>query len=334
MTNIEKNIDVVAIGNAIVDILCYCDESLLTKLSLNKGSMNLVNQQEANVIYQHMSNNIECSGGSAANTMAGIASLGGKCGFIGKICDDDFGEIFKHDILNLGIEYKTAIAMAEESEGTACSLILVTPDADRTMQTYLGVAPMLNINDIDLDLISRAKILYIEGYLWDDPITIEAIRLAVDVAKKKDTKIALTLSDSFCVSRHKQSFLELITNSIDILFANDAEILELLDENKVDNCSQWLFENTEIANITLGDQGAAIFANNQKTAIAANPYSKVEDTTGAGDLFASGFLYGYCNGYDLQSAGELASKAAGYIVSHLGARPQKSLSRLFLSQAA
>jgi sugar/nucleoside kinase (ribokinase family) len=270
---------------------------------------------------------VEISGGSAANTMAGIASLGGKAGFIGKVARDEFGGVFGHDIRSAGVTFTTPPA-PEGSDPTARCLILVTPDGQRTMNTFLGVSPQLGGGEIDAELIASAKIVYLEGYLFDRPEAKAAFRRAAEIAAKARRQVALTLSDPFCVDRHRAEFLELIRGSVDILFANEAEIASLFRANTFEEAASRAQANTRLAVLTRSEAGSVILSEGQRIAIPAAPVAKVIDTTGAGDLYAAGFLYGLATGRSLEAAGRLGSLAAAEIISHLGARPAASLREL------
>jgi sugar/nucleoside kinase (ribokinase family) len=267
---------------------------------------------------------IEISGGSVANTMVGIASLGGRAGFIGKTADDQFGQVFRHDIRAAGVTYATAPA-AGGSEPTGRSLILVTEDGQRTMSTFLGVSPQLGGGEVDAELIRSARICYLEGYLFDRPEAKAAFRQAAEIAARAGRQVALSLSDPFCVDRHRSEFLELIRTSIDILFANEAEVTSLYETSSFDQAARQAAADTKLAAVTRSEKGSVLLDGKRSIAIAAAPVAKVVDTTGAGDLYAAGFLYGIASGKDLETAGRLGSLAAAEIISHVGARPGVSL---------
>lgn len=324
-----KKYDVIGLGNAIVDVLAKVDDKFLANSGLTKGSMTLINESQAEKIYKLMPQSVEKSGGSAANTMAGIASLGGKAAFIGKVKNDQLGKIFTHDIRAIGVDYETSAAEAGSS--TARCLISVTPDAQRTMATFLGATRNITEEDISERLIASGKILYLEGYLWDEERAKNAMRLAISYAKKQGTKIALSLSDSFCVNRHRTEFLELIHNDVDILFANIDEIrclFEINDEEEIDENLASRFTNIEIAAITKGAKGSIIFSKSGIENIAAGKNLNVVDTTGAGDLYAAGFLFGYTQGHSMKKCGEIACIAASEVIQHMGARPEVKLANL------
>lgn len=315
---------VTGIGNAIVDILAQVPESFLTKHNLVKGSMALIDQQMAEALYETIPQAVEASGGSAANTIAGISSLGGKTAYIGKVKNDQLGGIFAHDIRSLGVHFDTDYAEAGAS--TARCFVVITPDAQRTMSTYLGVAGNITNDDMDAEVIASSRLIYIEGYLWDEPTTIKAIKHAISISKKHHRQVAFSLSDSFCVDRHRDEFLELIASDIDILFANESEIIALF-ECPFDEAVKQLQQLGKLAALTRGASGSLIVTANETYKIAPIP-TKVVDTTGAGDLYAAGFLYGYTQNLPLPECGRLGSVAAAEIISHIGARPQQTLKEL------
>jgi sugar/nucleoside kinase (ribokinase family) len=322
--------DVVGIGNAIVDIIGRCDDAFLAKHGRSKGSMQLVDAVAVASLYDAMGPGIEISGGSAANTIVGVASFGGRAGFIGKTATDQFGQVFGHDIRAAGVTFKTPPAAGGEPTGR--SLILVTPDGQRTMNTYLGVSPRLGGGEVDADLIRSARILYLEGYLFDRPEAKAAFRQAADLAAKAGRQVALTLSDPFCVDRHRPEFLELVRQSVDILFANEAEVMSLYETNSFDAAAQRAQADTKLAALTRSEKGSVILSGGKSIAIPAAPVAKVVDTTGAGDLYAAGFLFGVARAMDLETAGKLGSLAAAEVISHIGARPQVPLAELARKQ--
>ncbi len=331
--------DVVGIGNAIVDILSYVDDDFLARNSLKKGTMQLVDEAQSAALYKELGQTTECSGGSVANTLAGIASLGGKTAFIGKVADDQLGRIFTHDLRSVGVHFTTN--SAKEGPATANCLVCVTPDAQRTMATFIGACNRVTISDIDHRLIAQAKILYIEGYLWDIPQAKEAIRAAIAAAKTRGRKVALTLSDSFCVNRFRSEFLALINEEVDILFANEAELLALFEVDKSDNSSddlnkaiEMLQGKCEVAAITCSEKGAVIVTDKNIEHVGAERVEKLVDTTGAGDLFAAGFLFGYANGRSHKQSAILGNRCAGHIIQQLGARTMRSLENIIAEFAA
>lgn len=288
--------------------------------------MTLIDADRASSLYRKMGPAIEASGGSAANTAAGVASLGGRAAFIGKVAEDQFGGVFRHDIRAAGVAYDTP--QATEGPPTARSLIFVTPDAQRTMQTYLGACLNLTPSDVDPDTIKGSKVVYLEGYLWDPPRAKEAFLQAARIAHGADRKVALTLSDSFCVERHRASFRDLVEHHIDILIANEAEICSLWQVDSFDAALQATRGKCEVAALTRSEKGAVIFADGEVHVVDAARVEKVVDTTGAGDLFAAGFLYGYTAGYNLFDAGRIGAIAAAEVISHIGPRPQTRLADL------
>ena len=313
--------DVVGIGNAIVDIIDRCDETFLARHGCAKGSMQLVDAAAVAKLYDDMGPAVEISGGSGANTIVGVASFGGRAGFIGKTADDSFGQIFGHDIRAAGVTFTTPAA-AKGSEPTGRCLILVTPDGQRTMNTFLGVSPQLGGGEVDAELIASARIVYLEGYLFDRPEAKAAFRQAADIAAKVGRQVALSLSDAFCVDRHRAEFLELIRASVDIVLANEAEITSLYQTTSFDEAARRAQADTKLAALTRSEKGSVILGGGKSIAIPAAPVAEVVDTTGAGDLYAAGFLYGVATGRDLETAGRLGSLAAAEIISHIGARPE------------
>ena len=316
-------IDVLGIGNAIVDVLAHADESLLATHGLAKGTMTLIDETQAKAIYQDMGPGTEISGGSAANTMVGVASFGGRAAYIGKVRNDQLGEVFSHDIRASGVRFRTA--PAEDGAATARCLVLVTADAQRTMNTYLGACVDLGPEDIDVDLVGAARVTYLEGYLWDPPKAKDAFRKAAEVAHGAGREVALTLSDPFCVDRHRADFLDLVEHHVDILFANEAEITALYQVDTFDEACTRVRAHCPVAALTRSAAGSIIVTDGQVHEVEAAPVDRVLDTTGAGDLYAAGFLFGYTKGYDLPTAGRLGSLAAAEVISHIGARPEVSL---------
>ncbi len=326
----ERLLDVVGIGNAIVDVLANAGDDLLIKQGLTKGAMTLVDAARAAELYEAMGPAIEVSGGSAANTVAGLASLGGRGGFIGKIGNDQLGGIFRHDIHANGVAFETPSARSDTP--TARCLIFVTPDAQRTMNTYLGACIELGPEDVDTSLIAHAKVTYLEGYLWDPPAAKAAFRKAAKAAHEAGRKVALSLSDPFCVDRHRAEFHELVHDHVDILFANEAEIRSLWQVESFDQALQATRGHCEVAALTRSARGSIILVGEQVHVIDAQPVAHVVDTTGAGDLYAAGFLYGYTGGRDPYDCGRIAAIAAAEVIGHFGARPETPLSELLLSK--
>lgn len=324
MTSAE--LDVTGIGHAIVDVISKAEDGFLSEHSMDKGAMMLIEEAQAESIYGAMGPGVESSGGSAANTMAGIASCGGDAAFIGKVRDDQLGEVFAHDIRAIGVRYETS--PATDGAATARCLILVTPDAQRTMNTFLGAAAEFSPDDVNSDLIAAAQVTYLEGYLWDRDAAKAAFLKAAEVAHAAGRKVSLTLSDAFCVDRHRDSFLDLVDGHIDILFANEAEITSLYQTDSFDEALAAVRGKCEIAALTRSEKGAVIVVGDEAHEVAAVPVERVVDTTGAGDQYAAGFLYGITNGHSPAESGRIGAIAAAEVISHIGARPQKSLKAL------
>ena len=329
-TDTKNTYDVVGIGNAIVDVISHEDEKFLDTHNLIKDSMALINTDTAVSLYNEMSPTVQSSGGSAANTMSGVASLGGKAAYIGKIRDDHLGEFFAHDINAAGVHFK--VKPASEGLPTARSMIIVTPDGSRTMNTYLGISINLSKEDLDVHLLENAQILYCEGYIWDIETTKDTIRSAIAIAKGANRTISFTLSDSFCVSRHKDEWIDLINEQVDILFGNEDEIKELSGCGTLSEAAQWIQGKVKVACLTLAERGSIIVTEDEIIGVGAKAVNQVTDSTGAGDLYASGFLFGYARGLDLKICGELASIAAAEIITHTGARPLVPLKNLIESE--
>ncbi len=319
--------DVVGIGNAIVDVIGRCDDAFLKARGLTKGGMQLLFDAAAVAdLYKSMGPSIEISGGSAANTIVGVASFGGKCAFIGKVADDELGRIFAHDIKAAGVEFDTPASKG--GAPTARSLILVTPDGERTMNTFLGVSPELGGGELKADMIAAGRVVYLEGYLFDRDEAKAAFRGAAGIAAKAGREVALTLSDGFCVDRHRHEFRKLIKEQVDILFANESEITSLYQTSSFDEAARHAALDVKLAVLTRSAKGAVIYSHGKPIAVPAAPVTKVVDTTGAGDLYAAGFLYGHAKGHDLETCGKLGSLAAAEIISHVGARPEQPLDKL------
>jgi sugar/nucleoside kinase (ribokinase family) len=328
-----RRLDVVTVGNALVDVLTHAGDEELERLGLVKGSMELVDLARSRSVYEGMGVGVEVSGGSGANTAVGVAALGGRVGYIGKVADDDFGATFIHDISAAGVAEarisKVAASVVPGAEqATGRCLILVTGDGERTMATHLGVASDLGPDDLDEEVVARSQVVYLEGYLWDQPPAKKALRRAMEVAHGADALVALTLSDAFCVSRHRREFLDLLHGDIDVLFANEEEVTMLFDAADFDGAVTAVEETGLLAALTRGAAGSVVVAASGPVAVAAEPVERVVDTTGAGDLYAAGFLYGLTHGYEPGSCGRLAGLCAGEIISHVGARPQADLKLL------
>ena len=326
----DRTYDVVGIGNSIVDIIARCDDAFLSKNDLTKGFMRLIPAGEAGRLYEAMGPAIERSGGSAANTVAGLASFGAKCGFIGRVAADQFGGIFRHDIRSLGVAYNTR--PVDDGEPTARCLILVTPDGERTMNTFLGVSVGFTTVDLDASLIEAAKIVYLEGYLFDREAAKEAFKEAARIARGSGAKVALTLSDAFCVDRHRADFRTFINEGTDIIFANEKEITSLYEVNSFEEAADAVLSECELAVLTRSAEGSVIVSGGETITIEPEPVHAVVDVTGAGDLYAAGFLYGLTQGLALQTCGQLGSLAAAEVISHFGARPEVSLLNLAQSR--
>jgi sugar/nucleoside kinase (ribokinase family) len=322
----SASFDVVGIGNAIVDVIAHADDAFLAREGLVKGTMTLVDAPRAEALYQLMGPAVEISGGSVGNTMAGLASLGGTGAFIGKVRDDFLGDVYRHDITTVGIRFDTPAATS--GPGTARCLVLVTPDGQRTMGTFLGSSADLGPADIDPDTVVAGQITYIEGYLFDPPQAQEALRRAAAIAHAAGRKVALSLSDPFCVGRHRKAFRDLVDGHIDILFANEAEICSLYETADFAAAAAAVRGRVAIAALTRSGEGSVILADGAEHAIASAPVARVVDTTGAGDLYAAGFLYGLTRDRPLPTCGGIGSLCAAEIISHVGARPETSLSRL------
>lgn len=322
----DAKLDVVCIGNAIVDVLASVDDSFLAENGFDKGIMTLIDENQAETIYAKMGPAKEASGGSAANTAAGIAALGGNGAYIGRVRDDQLGQIFRHDIRTGGVKFDTA--PASDGASTARCFVMVTPDAQRTMMTYLGACTELDKNDVDPALIADAKVTYLEGYLWDPPKAKEAIANAAEIAHANGRKVALTLSDPFCVERHRDTFLELIAERVDILFANEDEIVSLFQAESFDDAAARVSAFVETAVLTRSAKGSVVISGGEKVEVPAEPVAQVRDTTGAGDLYAAGFLYGYTQGRSMKDCARFGGVCAAEVISHMGARPETSLAEL------
>ncbi|HEY8573567.1 adenosine kinase [Phenylobacterium sp.] len=318
--------DVAAIGNAIVDVIAPATEEFLAFNHLTKGAMMLVDEDQSARIYARMQAGVEASGGSAANTIAGLASFGGKGAFLGKVADDQLGAVFTHDMKAIGAHFANAPLVG--GKATAVSMINVTPDGQRTMCTFLGASTAFADEDVDKDVIESAKIVYLEGYLFDAPLARRAFAKAAALAHGSGRKIALTLSDSFVVERHREALLGFIEGQVDLLFANESEVCALFRTTDFDEAVSALRERVELAAVTRAAQGSVILSKGERLTVAAEPVEKVVDTTGAGDQYAAGFMFGLSRGRPLQQCGKLASLAAAEVISHYGPRPQVSLKEL------
>lgn len=323
----EPTLDIVAIGNAIVDVIAQAEEAFVLSEGVAKGSMRLMDEATSDSLYSRMASGREISGGSAANTVAGMAMLGCKCGFIGQVADDQLGEVFKHDIRANGVVFDTPVRSGQPS--TARCLILVTPDAQRTMNTFLGASQFLPESALDRDQIASAKILYLEGYLWDPASAKQAFLKASEIAHGAGRKVALTLSDSFCVDRYRDEFLDLMRKgTVDIVFANESELHSLYQTADFDTALGALRKDIGFGVVTRSERGCIVATKDGVTPVPASPIKELVDTTGAGDLFAAGFLFGLVRGASHTDAGRLGALAAAEVIQHVGARPQVSLKDL------
>jgi len=322
--------DVAAIGNAIVDVIAPATDAWLAENSLTKGAMMLVDPAQSAALYSKMNQAVEASGGSAANTIAGLASFGGKGAFMGKVADDQLGRVFAHDMRAIGARFENAPLVG--GPATAVSMINVTPDAQRTMCTFLGASVEFTDSDVDVATVEAAKIVYLEGYLFDAEAARRAFAKAAGLAHGAGRKIALTLSDSFVVERHRGGLKGFIENQVDLLFANEAELLALYETDSFDEACEQLLRHCDLAAVTRSEKGSVVLSKGETLHIAAEPVEKVVDTTGAGDQYAAGFMFGLSQGRSLADCGRLASIAAAEVISHYGPRPQVSLKDLAASK--
>ena len=318
---------VTGIGNAMLDIISQDSNEVYRQLGLVKAAMSLIQADQLETFFNAMGPTIQMSGGSVANSIAGVAALGGTCGYIGKVADDDFGKRFTHDLTSMGVEVDLAIAASDEGATGRCH-VFITDDAQRTMATYLGASNQLRVSDINEALIARSEITYVEGYLFDLPPAKEAIRKVVNFAHDYDSMVALSLSDMFCVDRHRLDFLELVTNDVDVLLCNETEICSLFQVSTLEQAFTNLDELGILAVVTRGPLGADVLTVTGVVSVPAHEVEHVVDQNGAGDMFASGFLYGLALGADPVESAELGSLCAGEIISHLGARPENDLEEL------
>jgi adenosine kinase len=316
--------DVLGIGNAIVDVLARTEDDFLVQQKMPKGSMSLIDEGRAKSIYDAMGPTTKASGGSAANTIAGVASFGGRAAFVGKVKDDELGKAFTHDIRAIGVAYNTP--PAKDGPTTASCYIFVTPDGERTMNTFLGAAQNLSPSDVMDDEVASAAITYLEGYLWDPKDAKEAFRKAAKIAHGAERTVALTLSDSFCVDRYRAEFLDLIKRgTVDILFANEHELKSLYETGDFDAALEMLKKDARLGVVTRSEKGAVVVGAGKTESVSVFPVERVVDATGAGDLFAAGFLHGYARGLPHADSARLGALAAAEVISHIGARPAKKL---------
>jgi sugar/nucleoside kinase (ribokinase family) len=323
-------IDVLTIGNAIVDVIAKVDENFITAEQLVKGSMNLIDEDRAQSLYGHMGPATEISGGSAGNTAAGVASFGGRAAYFGKVRDDQLGAIYRHDMRSLGVRFDSAAA--SDGPATARSFILVTPDGERTMNTYLGACVNLDERDVDADIVKASAVTYMEGYLYDKPAAMTAFRAAAKISQAAGRLTSITLSDSFCVERHRDAFLDLIRTSIDIVFANETEIKALYKIQSFSGAIDAARLDCPLVVVTRSEKGSVIVKGQDTIEVPAHPVKTVVDVTGAGDLYAAGFLFGHTSGKPLAHCARLGSLAAAEVISHVGARPEVNLATLAREQ--
>ncbi|KWV91458.1 adenosine kinase [Erythrobacter sp. YT30] len=323
----EPRYDVIAIGNAVVDVIASCKEELITELQLNRGGMTLVDEARADELYDAMPPAKEISGGSAANTLAGLSTLGLQCAFIGQVADDQLGKVFRHDMRATGIDFDTEAREGEPATGRV--LIFVTPDGERTMNTFLGAGQYLPAAALDEDLIASASILYLEGYLWDPEEPRRAMRRAIDVAKKAGRRIAFTASESFVIERHGDDFRAMIEDGvIDILFVNESELATLTGEDDFEKGFEMIAPKVPVLVATRSEKGAVACAQGERAEVLAEPIERVIDTTGAGDQFAAGFLSGFAKGAPLDVCLKRGAIAAAEVISHYGPRPEADMKKL------
>src|SRR6478672_2952835 len=319
--------DVLGIGNAIVDVIARAEDDFLVKQGMQKGTMALIDEARAQAIYAAMGPAVESSGGSAANTIVGVAGFGARAAFIGKVKDDELGRAFAHDIRASGVAFSTP--PAADGPSTARCYVLVTPDGERTMNTYLGAAQDLHPADVDPEMIAASAITYLEGYLWDPPHAKEAFRKAAKIAHGAGRHVALTLSDAFCVGRYRAEFLDLIkTGTVDLVFANESELKSLYETADFDTAVKVLRGDARLAAVTRSEKGCVVVSKDSVTEVPAAPIKEFVDATGAGDLFAAGFLFGLARGRDHKTAAQLGALAAAEVIQHIGARPEASLQDL------
>jgi sugar/nucleoside kinase (ribokinase family) len=318
--------DVVGVGNALVDVIAHADDGFIHEHELVKGSMTLVDTDRALYLYRALGSAVEMSGGSAANTMTGVASLGGTAAYLGKVSDDELGQVFGHDLRAVGVQFRPGAPEADTPTGRC--IIVVTPDAQRTMNTYLGVSSLLQPSDIHEATVAAGRVLYMEGYLYDRPAAKEAFRHAAAIAHGNGRQVSLTLSDSFCVDRHRDDFRALVSDEVDILFGNEDELRSLYEVESFDDAVAAVRSDCHLAVITMGKDGCVVVTKDEVLRAPAEPVSQVLDTTGAGDLFAAGFLFGYTRERGLVECAKLGAIAAAEVISHVGPRPLVELKTL------
>jgi sugar/nucleoside kinase (ribokinase family) len=322
----DTGFDVLGIGNALVDVVASVDDAFIEAHDFPRGATTMVDLDRAEAVYADLPPAQEISGGSCANTIAGLASFGATVAFIGRVRDDQLGKVYTHDLRALGVHFD--VPPATSGPATGRCLIMVTPDAHRTQCTYLGASTFIGPEDVDPDVVARAQVTYLEGYLWDQPPAKDAIRKAAGAARGAGRQVALTLSDPFCVDRHREEFRALVADEIDVLFANEAEICSLFEVDDFDAALQRLRHHCRVGALTRSERGSVVIAGNEVHVIDAEPVERLVDTTGAGDQYAAGFLFGLTHGRDLATCGRLGSIAAAEVISHYGARPAVSLAEL------
>lgn len=316
--------DVLTVGNAIVDIIARCEEDFLLNNTIQKAAMNLIDAERSALLYSRMGPAIETSGGSAGNTAAGVASFGGKAAYFGKVSNDQLGDIFRHDMRAQGVHFETKPLQSKPP--TATSMIFVTPDGERSMNTYLGACVELGPEDVEPETVANARVTYFEGYLWDPPRAKEAIRECARIAHEHGQETSMTLSDSFCVGRYREEFIDLMrSGTVDIVFANRAETLALYETSDFDTALEQMSKDCKLAAVTMSEKGSIIVQGDRRIPVPALKIDNLVDTTGAGDLYAAGFLFGYTHGFQLSDCGRLGSLAAGMVIQQIGPRMQTSL---------
>ncbi|GHA57633.1 adenosine kinase [Amylibacter ulvae] len=323
----SKKFQVVGIGNAIVDVLAHCEDNFLVDNGIEKGIMQLINTDRAAELYSHMGPATEISGGSGANTIAGLAALDVRTAYVGKVKDDQLGAIFAHDIRAMGAVYETPLAPKSDDAETGRCMVLVTPDGERSLNTYLGVSEHLSPDDIDVDQMADCEWLYLEGYRFDGPESHAAFAKAIEACKSTGGKVAVSLSDPFCVERHRDAFKQLIADHVDLLFCNEHEMMAMYGDTSLDDALALAGQHTEMVACTIGKNGALIIKDGKTHHADAAPVARV-DATGAGDLFASGFMYGLVNGHDMLTCGQMGCVVAGEVIGHIGARPEADIKQL------
>ncbi|MDE1152802.1 MAG: adenosine kinase [Micavibrio sp.] len=328
----KANLDLVGIGNAIVDVLSKTDDAFLSSNKIHKGTMTLIEAEQAEALYAKMGPGMEVSGGSVANSIAAFASMSGSAGYIGKLANDQLGQVFRHDIKAYGVEFDTP--SLEDGPPTARCLILITPDAQRTMCTFLGACVWIAPSDLNEEMIKNAKVTYLEGYLYDRPRAKQTFRKACEISHAGGKKVALSLSDPFCVERHRDEFLDLVKSDVDILFANEDEISSLYKTSTFDEAIHYTREACEISVITRSAKGSLIITKDETIEVPAEAVAQVVDTTGAGDMYAAGFLYGLTRSKSMAECGRIGSIAAAEVIAHVGARPQTNLKQLLQEKKA